>query len=549
MSMRDHRGMNRRAFLHAGALGAGCSVLGAGACALRRAGLETHRAPASPFVHLEEATLDSLQRAMNAGELTAHGLVEMYLERIEALDRSADGPRLRAVLETNPDALATARALDEERRRAGPRSRLHGIPVLVKDNIATADAMETTAGSLALLGAKPAEDATVARKLREAGALLLGKTNMSEWANFRSYQSSSGWSARGGQGRCPYALDRNPSGSSSGSAQAVAANLAAVALGTETDGSIVSPASTCGIVGIKPTVGLTSRYNVIPISETQDTIGPMARTVTDAAILLGVLAGVDPRDAKTAACKGKAAADYTRFLHADGLRGARLGVPRKLWGFSPEGDAVAEAALRTLRELGAVLVDPADIPTVGGPDPELDVLLYEFKDGLNKYLAALPRSNVRTLADLIRFNEAHADRELRYFGQELFEQAEAKGPLTDPRYREALEQSQRLAGREGLDAILDRHRLDALVAPTEGPAVTTDLINGDRGLGGTSSFPARAGYPIVTVPAGYSFGLPVNISFLGRAFSEPTLIRLAYAFEQATTVRRPPAFLPTLDLD
>jgi len=500
---------------------------------------------------LEEATIADVQAAMVAGQLTARGLVEQYLARIKALDRA--GPELRSIIETNPDAPAIAGALDVEREATGPRGPLHGIPILLKDNIDTDDQMQTTAGSLALLGTRPTRDATVARQLRNAGAVLLGKANMSEWANFRSTHSSSGWSARGGQARNPYVLDRNPCGSSSGSATAIAANLAMVSLGTETDGSIVCPAHINGIVGIKPTVGLVSRVGVVPISHSQDTVGPMARTVRDAAILLGALTGVDSRDPATEASMGKSHADYLRFLDPDGLRGARIGVPRQVYfGYNPDVDTLVEAALDRMRELGATIVDPVDIPTAKRivEDPaEFTVLLYEFKADLEVYLssrvsdARFPNApHMRTLADIIAFNSAHATEEMPYFGQERLEMAAEKGPLTEPAYQQALEQSRRLAGREGIDAVMDEWGLDALVAPTGGPAWATDLEHGDSVGGGSSSPAAMAGYPLVTVPAGFVADLPVGITFMGRAYSEPTLLQLAYAFEQATMLRRPPRF-------
>lgn len=496
---------------------------------------------------LEEATIADLQAAMEAGDLTARALVELYLERIELLDRS--GPRLGAVVEVNPDAWDIARDLDRERRARGPRGPLHGIPVLVKDNIDTGDRMQTTAGSVALAGPPAPEDATVVRRLREAGAVILGKTNLSEWANFRSTRSVSGWSARGGQTRNPYALDRSPSGSSSGSAAAVAANLCAAALGTETDGSIVSPSHACGVVGLKPTVGLTSRYGVVPISHTQDTVGPHARTVADAAAVLGALAGVDPADPATAAAAARAHRDYTAFLDEGGLRGARIGVVRGPYaGLHPKVDRVFEEALRALREAGAELVDPADLP--GGDElrtdrSELEVLLYEFKHGLEAYLRRRPDVPVRTLADLITFNERHAAAELVYFGQELLEQAAARGGLDDPAYREALERSRRL-GREAIDGALSRYGVEALVAPSGAPAWVIDTVNGDpRGsVFGSSGPAARAGYPLITVPMGFVQGLPVGITFMGTAWSEPTLIRLAHAFERFTRARRPPRFPP-----
>jgi amidase len=497
---------------------------------------------------IEEATIAELQAAMEDRRLTSRILVRTYLRRIEQLD-----PQLKSIIEVNPDALDIARELDRERREHGPRGPLHGIPILLKDNIDTADKMSTTAGSLALVGAKPPADSTVARKLREAGAILIGKANMSEWANFRGFQSSSGWSARGGQGRNPYALDRNPCGSSSGSAQAVSANLVTAALGTETDGSIVCPSSICGIVGIKPTVGLVSRTGVIPIAHSQDTVGPMCRTVADAAAVLGAIVGPDPEDPATAESVGRFFTDYTQFLDPDGLRGARIGVARQVYfGYSPEADRIIEQAIQVMRDLGAEIIDPADIPTaqeIATFEAELEVLLYEFRHDIDAYLARLVESPVRTLEDLIAFNEAHADEELRYFGQELFLLAQQKGPLTDEAYLNALEKNRRLGRQDGIDAVMDQYQLDAIVAPTGSPAWKIDLINGDHFLGASSSPAAIAGYPLVTVPAGYAFGLPVGITFMGRAYSEPTLIRLAYAFEQATKVRKPPELLPTIDTE
>jgi amidase len=508
-----------------------------------------------PFPELDAVTIADLGSSFRGGEPSIRELVEQYLQRIEALDRN--GPRLLSVIEINPQAMEIADALDHELRTRGPRGPLHGVPVLLKDNIDTADQMLTTAGSLALMNSRPRRDAFVAEQLRHAGALLLGKTNMSEWANFRSSHSSSGWSARGGQCRNPYVLDVSPCGSSSGSAVAVAASLAAVAVGTETDGSIVCPASVNSVVGIKPTLGLVSRTGVIPIAHSQDTVGPFGRTVADAAALLGVLTGADPRDAATVHDRGRLGAqrasgddggDYSRFLDPEGLRGARIGVPRAVyWGNSEKSDAIAEAALALMRQLGAEIVDPADISTAQAmkEEPgEMEVLLYEFKHDLDAYLAERGDPNVRRLADLIRFNEEHAGVELRYFGQEHFVQAQEKGPLRDPLYLEALARNHRLSRQEGIDAVMEKYQLDALVTPTQGPPWAIDLVNGDHGLGPSSSTPAAlAGYPIVSVPAGYAFERPVGISFLGRPYSEPILIRLAYAFEQAASVRRPPRFL------
>jgi amidase len=507
----------------------------------------------SPFVvpdfEYEEATIADLQKRMEEGSLTARRLTEAYLARIEALD--GKGPQLSQVLQTNPEALDMADRLDRERKAGHRRGPMHGIPVLLKDNIATADEMESAAGSLALVGSKPRRDAFVARRLREAGAILLGKTNLSEWANFRSSHSSSGWSGRGGQGRNPYALDRTPCGSSSGSGAAASANLCAVAVGTETDGSVTCPSNANSLVGIKPTLGLVSRSGIVPIAHSQDTAGPMARSVRDAAILLGAMAGVDARDPATAVAKGHVEADYTGVLDANGLKGARIGVVRDhYFGYSPKADAIAEEALQALRDAGAVLVDPANIPTAGQwGDSEFEVLLYEFKADLNAYLTDLGAgARVHTLADVIAFNRAHAEQEMPYFGQDIMDQAEAKGPLTEAAYRKALEKNHRLTRAGGIDKVMDEHRLDALVAPTSGPPWVIDLVNGDAGGGSFTSPAAVAGYPHITVPAGYTFGLPVGFSFVGRAWSEPTLLRLAYAFEQATKVRRAPTFRRSADL-
>ncbi|MBI3629426.1 MAG: amidase [Candidatus Rokubacteria bacterium] len=495
---------------------------------------------------VEETTIAGLQAAMEAGRLDARTLVEIYVERINAIDRN--GPTLRSVQEINPEALEIARALDEERRSRGPRGPLHGIPVLLKDNIATADRLETTAGALALVGARPRQDATIARKLREAGAVILGKATMSEWAYWKSIPASSGWSARAGQSRNPYALDRTPCGSSAGSGIAVAANLTAVAIGTETDGSIVCPSGANNVVGIKPTVGLTSRAGVIPIAASQDTVGPFGRTVADAAAVLGALTGVDPRDPATAASAGKSHTNYTRFLDPDGLRGARIGIPREgYFGYSAKADAIANRAIEIMGDLGAVIVDPANIPSTKKgflTQSELTVLAYEFKAGVNAYLAALePGAQVRTLEDVIEWNKRHAGESMPFFGQEWLERSQAKGPLTDADYLKALEENRRLSRQEGIDAVMDEQQLDALLAPTGAPPWKIDLVNGDHILGLSSQTAALAGYPLVSVPAGYSFGLPVGITFMGRAWSEPTLIKLAYAFEQATKVRRPPQYL------
>ena len=502
-------------------------------------------APAPPF-DLDETTVAALQQRMESGQETARSLAEKYLARIDAIDRQ--GPMLHSVIEINPDALAIADALDAERKAKGPRGPLHGIPVLLKDNIATGDHMQTTAGSLALEGSIAPADAFLVARLREAGALILGKTNLSEWANFRSTHSSSGWSGRGGLTRNPYALDRNPSGSSSGSGVAVAANLCAVAIGTETDGSVVSPANNNAIVGIKPTLGLVSRSGIVPISHSQDTAGPMTRTVADAAALLTVMSRSDPADPATRDSDTKRQRDYTKFLDAGGLAGARLGVVRqRLMGYSPATDRVMEAAIADLKRLGAIIVDPADVPTIGQfDDSELEVLLYEFKTDLNKYLALLsPNAPVHSLKDVIDFNEAHRDTEMPYFGQELMLRAQEKGPLTDKAYLAALEKNHRLSQREGIDAVMDRMHLDALIAPTSGPPWLTDLVNGDYSTNGSSTIAAVAGYPHITVPAGQAFGLPIGLSFIGRAWTEPVLIKFAYAYEQGTKRRAPPTFAPT----
>jgi len=500
-------------------------------------------------LELEETTVALLQDGMKAGRLSARGLTQAYLDRIAALDRQ--GPTLRAVLETNPEALAIADALDAERRRGKVRGPMHGVPVIVKDNIDTHDKMQTTAGSLALEGNIALRDAFIVERLRTAGAVILAKANLSEWANFRSNRSSSGWSGRGRQCRNPYVLDRTPSGSSAGSAVAVSANLCAVAVGTETDGSIISPANACGVVGVKPTVGLVSRAGIIPIAHSQDTAGPMCRTVADAAALLTALAGVDARDPATAQAEGHIAKDYTAFLDANGLKGARIGVQARS-GTNPIVDAVVERAIAVLKAQGAEVVDPAPIETAGqlGMN-ERDVLQYEFKADVNAYLATVPATvQPRTLADLIAFNEANKEREMPYFGQETFVASQARGPLTEQAYLDARAKCIELTRTKGIDATMDKHKLDAMLGPSGGIASLVDLAGGGGGGGGggSSQFPAVSGYPHITVPAGLHFGLPLGVSFYGRAWSEPVLIRLAYAFEQATKARRVPAFTPTLTL-
>jgi amidase len=500
-----------------------------------------------PAFELEEATVAQLQEGMRSGRWTARGLTEQYLARIEAHDQR--GPKLHAMLEINPDALSIADQLDQERRARGPRGPLHGIPVLIKDNIDTADRMHTSAGSLALAGSIAPRDSFVAERLRAAGAVILGKTNLSEWANFRGRHSISGWSGRGGQCRNPYALDRTPSGSSSGSAAAAAANLCAVAVGTETDGSITSPGSACGVVGIKPTVGLVSRAGIIPISHTQDTAGPLTRTVADAAALLGTLTGVDPRDPATGASAGHGA-DYTRFLDPDGLKGLRLGVARKRYAGNHRGvDRLFEAALAVFKDHGAVLVDPVDLTTEDNlKDAEITVLTYEFKADLNAYLAALgPNAPVKSLADVIAFDEQNRDRELFLFGQETMVRAQAKGPLTTPEYVRALARCRRFSRAQGIDLVVSRHRLDAIVAPTATPPRPIDFVNGDGGGADVTTPAAVAGYPHLTVPMGYVMGLPVGLSFFGRAWSEPVLIKAAYAYEQASRLRHLPQFVPSVE--
>jgi len=540
---------SRRRFLQTSVLGAaGAAVYPALAAGRVLPAEPAQAARASTSFELTEVTIRELQEKMRSGEVTAHALAEKYLARIEAMDKR--GPATNSVIELNPDALSIADGLDKERKQNKLRGPMHGIPVLIKDNIDTADRMATTAGSLAMIGSKPLKDSFVVQRLRAAGAVILGKANLSEWANIRSSHSTSGWSGRGGLTRNPYVLDRNACGSSSGSGAAVSANLCAIAIGTETDGSIVCPSSANGIVGIKPTVGLVSRAGIIPISHTQDGAGPMARTVTDAAILLGALTGVDPEDTATAGSQGKSFIDYTRYLDPKGLQGAKIGVVRKYFGFNDAVDALMNTAIDAIRRAGATIVDPAEIETIGKfDDAELTVFMYELKADLNAYLARLgPSAPVHTLKDIIEFNDKNRDKEMPYFGQDLFLKAEAKGPLTEKEYLEALAKNQQLSRKEGIDAVMDKFQLDALIAPTGNPAWDTDLVNGDHVTGGSSTAAAVAGYPNINVPAGEVFGLPVGISFFGRAWSEPALIKFAYAFEQATKFRKPPQFLPKLEL-
>jgi amidase len=551
MVQNAHRSpVSRRSFLQSAAVTSAATALypalGAARTAVSEANCRTPTPEVKPF-ELDEITIIELQDGMKSGKFTARSLVEKYSARIEDLDKH--GPEVNAVIELNPDALAIADTLDQERKAKGPRGPLHGIPVLIKDNIDTADRMMTTAGSLALVGSKPPKDSFVAQKLRAAGAVILGKTNLSEWANIRSSHSTSGWSGRGGLTKNPYALDRNPCGSSSGTGAGISANLAVAGIGTETDGSIVCPSSSNGLAGIKPTVGLVSRSGIIPISHSQDGAGPMCRTVRDAAILLGALTGVDPDDTATAASAGKSQTDYAQFCHPNGLKGARIGVARKYFGFSDAVDALMEQSLEVMKKQGATLVDPADIATLGKFDEsELLIFMYELKADLNAYLARLgPGAPVHTLKDIIDFNERNREKEMPYFGQDLFIKAEAKGPLTEKEYVDALAKNHQLARIEGIDALMDKYHLDAIVAPTGGPAWLTDLVNGDHHVaGGSSNAAAVAGYPNINVTAGFVSGLPVGISFFGRACSEPTLIRLAYSFEQTTKARQAPKFLPTI---
>jgi amidase len=539
---------NRRSFLKTTLIGGAAATLAPLYPALGAA-RETDASNPVPQIksfELDEITIPELQDGMKSGKFTARSLVEKYSARIQEIDKS--GPTVNSILEMNPDALSIADALDQERKAKGPRGPMHGIPVLIKDNIDTADKMMTTAGSLALLGSKPAQDSFVAQKLRTAGAVILGKTNLSEWANIRSGHSTSGWSGRGGLTKNPYALDRNPCGSSSGTGAGISGNLCAVGIGTETDGSIVCPSSSNGLAGIKPTVGLVSRSGIIPISHTQDGAGPMCRSVRDAAILLGALTGVDARDSATAASAGRSYTDYIQFCDPNGLKGARIGVARKYFGFSDPVDALMQESLDVMKKQGATLVDPADIETLGKfDDTELLVFMYELKADLNAYLARLgPNAPVRNLKDVIDFNERNRQKEMPYFGQDLFLKAQEKGPLTDKAYLDALDKNRQLARTEGIDATMDKFHLDAIVAPTGGPAWITDLVNGDHVAGGSSNAAAVAGYPNINVTAGFISGLPVGISFFGRAWSEPALIRLAYAFEQSTKARQAPRFLPTI---
>lgn len=542
------RGFNRRNFLKTGLTGGAAAIAFVGMGAADESAASPLSTPSMKPFELDEMTIDDLQKGMSAGKYTARSITQKYLSRIAAIDKK--GPTLNSVIELNPDALKISDELDKEREAKGPRGPLHGIPILIKDNIDTRDRMATTAGSLALVGSKPPADSFLVQRLRAAGAIILGKTNLSEWANIRASRSTSGWSGRGGLTKNPYALDRNCSGSSSGTGAAVAASLCAAGIGTETDGSIVSPSSLMGIVGIKPTVGLVSRTGVIPISHTQDTAGPMARTVRDAAILLGALTGIDPEDKVTADSQGASFKDYTQFLNPKGLQGARIGVVRRYFGFHGEVDKLMDQAFDVMKQNGATIIDPADADALGQlGEAEGIVLQYDLKADLNAYLARLgANAPVHSLKEIIEFNERNKKTEMPYFGQEVFIKAEARGPLTDKEYVEAREKNLRLSREEGIDAIMKKFNLDALLSPTESPAWTTDLVTGDHFLCSSSTAAAVAGYPSITVPAGFVFGLPVGISFFGRAWSEPVLLRIAYAFEQATKHRTPPRFLPVTDV-
>jgi amidase len=540
--------MDRRDFVRIGAVAGAAAITGRPLAGQALNGSSeftrgSERFAISPF-DLEEATFGDLQAGMAAGRMTSVSITRQYIARIEELDRK--GPTLRHVLEINPDALAIADSLDRERKSGRVRSPLHGIPILLKDNIDTADRMTTTAGSLALEGSIPLQDAFIAAKLRAAGAVLLGKTNLSD---FRSTHSSSGWSGRGGQAKNPYVLDRNPCGSSSGSGGAVSANLCAAAIGTETDGSIVCPSSANGIVGIKPTLGLVSRSGIIPIAHSQDTAGPMTRTVRDAAIILNALTGIDPRDPATRSAQARGLIDYTRSLDPNGLRGARIGIARDLFGGTTVPDKIYNDAIDVMKAQGAVIVDPARIKNFDKfGDSEFDVLLYEFKADLNAYLAGLgSKAPVKSLQDIIDFNERNKDREMPWFGQEIMVMAQKKGPLSEKKYRDELAKNIRISRTQGIDATMTKYKLDALFSPTGGLPWVTDLVNGDHFTGGGSStLPAVAGYPNINVPAGFSHNLPMGISFFGRAYSEPALFKLAYAYEQATKHRRAPEFIPSL---
>jgi amidase len=539
--------MKRRTFI-AGTAAAGATVFSAPimqSCSLFGENKESGDKFESDF-ELNVLSIRQLQQYLQSGRYTSEKLVSLYLDRIERIDKA--GPKLNSVIEVNPDVIEISIQLDKERKSGRIRSPLHGIPVMIKDNIDTADKMLTTAGSMAMTGSPANNDAYIVSRLREAGAVIMGKTNLSEWANFRSYHSTSGWSGRGGQTRNPYITDRNPCGSSSGSGVAVSANLCAAAIGTETNGSIVCPSSINGIVGIKPTVGLWSRSGIIPIAHSLDTPGPMTRTVSDAALLLGLLTGIDPLDKASVDSQGRIKNDYIQYLDTNGLNKARIGVARNFFGFSRQVDQLMEDAIQVMKEMRAEIVDPANIDSAKEIGPyEMEVLLYEFRNDLNVYLSNLPQTaKCRSLAELIKYNEDNHEIEMPWFDQEIFLAAENKGPLTDKAYVDASSKLRRVAGKEGIDAVLQKYNLDAIIGPTTGPAWTTDWINGDHGAGGSSGPSACAGYPAITVPAGLIHGLPVGITFMGAAWSEPTLIKLAYAYEQASKHRKCPEFLPNL---
>ncbi|MEP5611408.1 MAG: amidase [Cyclobacteriaceae bacterium] len=537
--------MKRRNFLQLGALTSAIPFVGLIACAPAR-NKENTKANENSLFDLEEWTVEQLQEAMISGKYSSRQICELYLSRIRDVDQSKNG--LNSVIELNPDALDIADQLDQERANGQIRGPLHGIPIMIKDNIDSGDKMMTTAGSLALAGTSAPKDSFIVERLRNAGAVLLGKTNLSEWANFRSFRSSSGWSGRGRQTRNPYALDRNPCGSSSGSGAAVSGNMCAITIGTETNGSIVCPASSNGVVGIKPTVGLWSRSGIIPISNTQDTAGPMGRTVADAAALLGPLTGVDTSDAVTSESEGNAQTDYTQFLDADALKGKKIGILKGTFGYHEKVDDIFEKVKEVLTSQGAEIVEDVEVAKEGAyGNTGFEVLLYEFKDGLNKYLKTRPDAQVKSLTDVIQFNKDNADQEMTYFPQGILERAEMKGPLTDPEYKEALDTVVSVS-REGIDNALDENQLDAIVGVTGGPAWPIDVINGDHFGTGSSTPAARSGYPNITIPAGYAYGLPVGMSIFGGKYQEPKLISIAYAFEQAAKVRKAPKFLPTLEL-
>lgn len=533
--------MKRRTFFKTTALsGSALAITGLAGCQITTQKNESQ----SDFSNFElnEITVDELLQKIQSGELTAEAICKKYLGRIEQVD-----PLLKAVIELNPDALEIARNLDEERKNGKIRGPLHGIPVMIKDNIDTGDKMQTTAGSLALAGHIAEKDAFIVKKLREAGAVLLGKTNLSEWANFRSTSSSSGWSGRGGQVRNPYCLDRSPCGSSSGSGAAVAANMCTIGIGTETDGSIVCPSGVNGVVGIKPTLGLWGRSGIIPIAHSQDTAGPMARTVKDAAILLGALAAFDPNDPKTHIEKGEIFTDYTPFLDSDGLNGMRIGIATQMTGFHKDVNELFKQAVDVMKSKGAEIIDEVTFEhRHKWGAAEWEVLLYEFKADLNKYLENHPNAPANNLEELIEFNKRNAEKEMPWFGQEIFEAAQEKGDLTSEEYLKALEDAKRFSGEEGIVVVMEQHRLDAIIAPTNGPAWNIDWVNGDHFSGSSSAPAAISGYPNITVPMGFVHGLPAGISIFGRAWSEPVLLKIAYAFEQATGHRKAPGFLGSL---